>query len=132
MREYFIWGGVLLCLASIWAMARHDWIRLTRPKRQVLARLSGHRLVSGHETRSYAACYAFEAEGRVHEVVDQLAQARRKGDEGDVVPLVHPAGRPDLARPPRPVMWVALYLGLLIVSAMLAAEGLWPGILPES
>ena len=48
---------------------------------------------------------------------------------GAMVELTYPAGRPDLARPPRPLMWVAVYLLLAGMVAMLAASAL--GLLPK-
>lgn len=134
MRDYVIWSGVALCLFALWAIGRHDWVRLTRPRCTVTARVVGHRKVadSGGDGASYAARLAFAVAGQAHEVTDQLAHSQRKLDVGDVVELAYPEGRPDLARPPRPLLWALVYLLLAGLAAMLAAEGLWPGFWPRS
>jgi hypothetical protein len=127
VRDWFIWGGVALCLFSLWVIARRDWIRLTRPSRQVQARVTGHRLVTDSDGPTYAACFTFEAEGG-----RQLAHSDRRMQEGEAVTLFYPEGRPDLARLPRPLMWAAAYVGLAALAVVLAVEGLWPGTIPRS
>ena len=113
MRDYFIWAGIALCLFSLWQIARRDWVRLTSMSRQVRAEVTGHRKHHDSDGESWAAIYRFSAEGGEHEVVDQVFSSRPSPPVGSLRELTYPFGRPDLARPPRPWLWLAIY-GLLI------------------
>ncbi|MBS0473656.1 MAG: hypothetical protein JSR28_00730 [Proteobacteria bacterium] len=112
-------GFVALCLFLV---ARPDWIRLRTIGRSVSAEVSGHRSQIHNNVRSYAAIYAFEAEGQHHEVIDQVYGARESPPVGTRVTLSYPVGRPDLARPPRPLMWLWVYGVLLTMLVMLIAK----------
>lgn len=129
MREWLHLGGIALCLFALWAIARRDWLRLTRPVRRVLAEVCGHRKMVGGDGTDWAAIYRFQAEDGAHEVIDQVLSSKLSPPLGAMVELTYPAGRPDLARPPRPLMWVAVYLLLAGMVAMLAASAL--GLLPK-
>ena len=113
MERFFPLAGIALCLFSLWALARHDWLRLTRPSRRVLATVCGHRSANNEGKRNFAAIFRFSADGAEHEVTDALYSPKRTLPAGHVSELVYPEGRPDLARLPRLWLWLAVY-GLLI------------------
>ena len=125
MRDFFIWAGMALCAFSLWAIARHDWLRLTTLSRQVNARVTGYRTSWDDGSKSYAAIYSFTAEGGDHEVVDQVYGPSEQPPLDTVRALTYPAGRPDLARPPRPVMWGAVYAFLVLAIGLLFSA--WMG-----
>ena len=125
MRAYFIWAGIALCAFALWAIARHDWLRLTSPSRRVNARVTGHRTSWEDGSKSYAAIYGFTAEGGSHEVVDQVYSASQQPPLDTFRELSYPEGRPDLARPPRPILWGAIYVFLILLIAMLFSS--WMG-----
>lgn len=125
MRDFFTWAGIALCAFSLWAIGRHDVLRLTRPSRRVLARVKGHRASWENSSKSYAAIYAFSAEGGEHEVEDALHSSYPIPAVGELRELAYPDGRPDLARPPRPSMWLAIYVFLLLTTALLFSA--WMG-----
>ncbi len=124
MRDVFIWASVALCVFSLVMIARLDWLRLTLPRRRVIARVTGHRLVSDTDGTGYSAIYVFEAEGGSHEVIDQVISSRRQPDPGSLIELVYPAGHPALARKPRLVMWAIAYAFLIGLTGFLVALGL--------
>lgn len=124
MERHFLFAGIALCLFSLWAISRHDWLRLTRPMLRVMATVSDHRESWDNSSRSYAAIYTFTAEGGSHRVEDALHSSFRKPEVGTLVELAYPAGRPDLARPPRPLLWLAAYAMLLALTGLLAAKAL--------
>ena len=125
MENFFIWAGIALCLFSLWAIARHDWLRLTRPSRRVMARVTGHRSDWSDGSKSYAAIFAFSDESGSHEVIDPVYSGSPSPDLGTLRELAYPDGRPDLARPPRPLMWVVVYGFLLVLPLVLLAQ--WMG-----
>lgn len=120
VKLWFVGGGMALCLFSLWAMARHDWLRLTRPSRRVEATVSGYRSYRSADGASYAPTYRFLADGKEHVVVDAVHGPRRRLETGCAVILTYPEGRPDLARPPRPVIWAAIYVLLIVMLLLLA------------
>ncbi|WP_310533571.1 hypothetical protein [Novosphingobium sp.] len=124
MRQVFIWAGVALCQFSLVIIARRDWLRLTLPSRRVIGRVTGHRIKRDSDGTGFSATYGFETEGGHHEVIDQVISTVRQPPEGTLVELTHPAGHPDLARPPRPLMWAAVYAFLLGLTGLLVALGL--------
>lgn len=124
MERWFLGAGIALCLFSLWAVARHDWQRLIRPGRRVLARVTGHRESWENAARFYAAIYSFQDENGTHEVVDAVHASNPFPPVGTQVELTYPEGRPDLARPPRPLLWALVYLLLLFLTGMLAAKAL--------
>ena len=121
MELTFLIAGQALCLFSIWVLARADLVRLTRPSRRVEAVVTGFRSTWNEGSRSYAPVYRFASEGGEHEVTEALYSGARKPPVGTAVALQHPEGRPDLARVPRPLLWLAIY-GLLagLEAALLA------------
>lgn len=123
VKLWFVGGGIALCLFSLWAMARHDWLRLTRPSRRVKATVSGYRSHRSADGASYCPVYRFMADGRECVVIDAVHGPRRRPETGSTVTLAYPEGRPDLARPPRPMMWTAIY-GLLIVMLLLLVSNI--------
>ncbi|MFM5908086.1 MAG: hypothetical protein ACKOPO_10975 [Novosphingobium sp.] len=125
MRDYFLFAGMALCLFSLWAIARHDWLRLTTISRQAVGTVIGHKLVSDGEGRNWAPIYRFSAEGRDHEVTDQVSSGRKQPPEGATAKLVFPHGRPDLARPPRLLMWLTVYAFLIALFCVLFS--VWMG-----
>jgi hypothetical protein len=127
--DWFHLAGIALCLFALWAIARHDWLRLTRPSRRVLGEVSGHRKTIDGDGSNWAAVYRFQSEDGPHEVIDQVLSASPSPPLGAMQELTYPAGHPGLARPPRPLMWGMVYLLLVVMMAMLTAS--WLGLLPE-
>lgn len=122
MERYFLYAGIALVLFSLWAIARHDLLRLTRSIRRVQARVGGHRTSWENSARSYATIYEFSDETGQHSVVDAVHGSFPKPEVGALVELAYPEGRPDLARPPRPLMWLAVYALLLGLLGLLVAK----------
>lgn len=108
METAILLTGLFLCLVTLWLLGRHDWVRLTRPRRRVTASVTGHR-VTRDDATSYSAIYAFTDDSGRHEVTDAVYEATPRPPVGTVCELVYPEGRPDLARPPRPVLWACVY-----------------------
>jgi hypothetical protein len=122
MELYFLLAGQALCLFSLWAIARFDWVRLTRPSRRVGAVVTGHRSSWSDGDKSYAAIYRFALGSTEHDVTDAVYGSSPKPPLGTRVELVHPEGRPDLARVPRPLMWLVVYGVLVGLDAVLLAK----------
>ena len=104
------------------AVARRDWVRLTRPTRCVDGAVVGHRERVTVDGRSYAAIYAFAADGGEHRVVDAVYSGAPRPAVGVHRMLAFPDGHPELARPPRPVLTLLIY-GVLVggLGAIVAA-----------
>jgi len=124
MKVWFIGGGIALCLFSLWVMARYDWLRLTRPARRAMGEVTGHKLGYAKGRRTYAPIYRFTDDTGMHEVTDQMFSSWANPPVGSQRELAYPAGYPQLARPPRPVMWVAVYLGVFALLAVLVAKAM--------
>ncbi|MEI6640436.1 MAG: DUF3592 domain-containing protein [Novosphingobium sp.] len=122
MELFFLLAGQALCLFSLWALAHRDWVRMTRPAMRVSAVVTGYRSTWNEGSRSYAPVYRFTSEGGEHEVVEAVYSGAQKPDLGTLVALSHPAGRPDLAQVPRPLMWLAVYGLLAFMEGMLLAK----------
>jgi hypothetical protein len=125
MENYFLWAGMALCLFSLWALARYDWLRLTRPSRRVMGRVIGHRTGWDEGSKNYAAIYAFSDESGAHEVIDSVYSGSPRPSVGTLRELAYPAGRPELARPPRLALWLSVYAMLMALAAILFAK--WMG-----
>jgi hypothetical protein len=125
MEIYFLWAGMALSLFSLWALARFDWLRLTRPSRRVMGRVTGHRSGWDDGSKNYAAIYSFSDERGVHEVIDAVYSGSPRPPVGTLRELSYPEGHPELARPPRLAMWLAVYITLLAMGGMLFAK--WKG-----
>jgi len=128
-RDWFHLAGIGLSLFALWAIARHDWLRLTRPSRRVLGEVAGHRKATDGDGTNWAAIYRFRAEDGEHEVVDQVLSTKPAPPLGTLVELAYPVGHPDLARPPRIWLWVGVYLLLAAMGGILTASAL--GLLPR-
>lgn len=122
MKLYFLLAGQALCLFSLWVLARRDWVRLTRPSQRVEAEVTGYRSTWNEGARSYAPVYRFTSEGAEHEVVEAVHSSTQTPQLGTMVALSHPAGRPDLAQVPRPLMWLVVYALLAFMEAVLLAK----------
>jgi hypothetical protein len=122
MELYFLLAGQALCLFSLWVLARRDFVRLTRPAVRVEGVVRGYRSMWNEGSRSYAPVYGFTSEGTEHEVVEPVHSGAQKPPLGTVVALRYPAGRPDLAQVPRPLMWLAVYALLAGLEAALLAK----------
>jgi hypothetical protein len=123
-ENWFLGAAIALLGFALWALVRHDWLRLTRKSRRVNACVTGHRTRWEDSGRSYAAIYAFSDESGNHEVVDAVHDPAPRLVTGTVVELIYPEGRPDLARPARPFLWIAVYLLLLYGLGVIAAKAL--------
>ena len=75
----------------------------------------------GRGRRAYAPVFRFAGEDGTHEVVDAVYSGAMKPPVGAEVALRYPAGRPDLAQVPRPLMWAAVYALLGGLEALLFA-----------
>ena len=122
MEAWFLYGGMALCLFSLWVIARKDWVRLRSITRTAEAVVIGHRIRRDNDGSSYSAQFRFSAEGKVHEVTDAVLSSRLEPPVGTKVKLSYPFGRPDLARIPRPWTWLLVYSTLLILLAVLIAR----------
>jgi hypothetical protein len=122
METIFLFGGIALCLFGLGVLARHDWLRLTRPTRRVLGRVTGHRISRDSDGESFAAIYSFTAENGLQEVVDAVYHANRQPPVGTIRELAYPEGHPKLARPPRLWLWLTIYAGLTLGAGILAAK----------
>lgn len=125
MERFILIAGIALCLFSLWALARHDWLRLTRPMRRITAEVIGHRTSRDLDDRfitRHAAIYRFCDESGEHEVVDPVYSAKAEPSVGTRRELAYPAGHPELARPPRAALWAALYLFLIVLGGLLAGK----------
>lgn len=128
-ERWFLAAGIALCLFSLWAIGRHDLLRVIRPSRRVMAEVTGHRSSWEDSNYSYAAIYRFRDEAGEHEVVDAVYRAVASPAVGTRVELAFPEGRPDLARPPRPVLWALVYFLFFYLTGVLVAK--WFGLLPD-
>jgi hypothetical protein len=125
VETYLIWTLISVCLITLAAVGRLDWLRLTGPRRRVMARVIGHRPHVEGSTNRFAALFSFTDESGVHEVVDSLYIKSKRPAVGTLRELVYPEGRPDLARAPRWWALAATYTVLLVIPAMLF--GKWMG-----
>jgi hypothetical protein len=119
MEPVILWTSAALVVFALWAIARHDWLRLTRASVKVKAKVIGHRYNSDDGQKSYSARFAFDAAGQPFEVVDQLLVTQRSPTVGTELWLHYPQGRPDLARIPRPATWAMVYAVLLAMLTVL-------------
>ncbi len=122
MELYLLLAGQALCLFSLWVLARRDFVRLTRPPVRVEAEVTGYRSTWNEGSRSYAPVYRFTSEGAEHEVVEAVYSGPEYPPRGTMVVLRHPAGCPELAQVPRPLMWLAVYGLLVFLEGMLLAK----------
>lgn len=111
-------------------MLRSDLPRWRSRSQTALGEVIGHRSSFHDNARSFAPIYRFAADGAEHEVTDQVYSAQPEPPVGTLVQLSYPEGRPDLARLPRPALWLFVYgvllVGLVILIAR-AADWLGPG-----
>jgi hypothetical protein len=120
MKDAFILVGIALCLFSLAMIARRDWVRWHTPARRVVAKVTGHRTSRSDGSVDYAAIYRFTTEDGEHEAIDEVLSSSPQPPEGTLVDLTYPAGRPDLARKPRPAMWLMVYAFLTGTTILLA------------
>jgi hypothetical protein len=122
METYLLWASLALCLFSLWAILRHDWLRLTRPVRRSRGTVVGHSRGHDDGAATYSARIRFAAEDGEHEVIDPMLAPTPHLPLGTMVEVAWPAGRPDLARPPRPLLWALCYAVLLGLTTIVAAR----------
>jgi len=122
MVLYILLAGQALCLFSLWVLARADFVRLTRPACRVVGVVTGYHTSWDDGSKSYAPVYRFTSEGSEHEVTEAVHRPAAKPPLGTAVALRHPQGRPDLARVPRPLLWLAVYGVLVGLEAVLLAK----------
>ena len=94
MESYILTAGIALCLFSLWAIARHDWLRLTRPSCRVTGVVIGHRSSWDDNSKTYAAIYRFRDESGEHEVIDAVYRPARQPELGAIRELAYPQGHP--------------------------------------
>lgn len=124
MERWFLFAGIGLCLFSLWALLHRDWVRLGRISREAMGEVVEYRLARDDGVPTYAPVYRFAAEGAEHRVTDQVYSRRQHPPLGTQVLLRYPLGRPDLARPPRLLLWLGVYALLIGLLAMLVAKAL--------
>ena len=113
MELAILWSGTALVVFSLWAIGRHDLLRMTRASVKVKARVVGHRSTWEDDgQRSYSARFAFYVDGHLTEVIDQMLNSTPRPSLGSEVWLHYPLGRPELARIAQPVTWAIVYLAL--------------------
>ena len=122
MEAWFLYAGIALCLFSLWALLRHDLLRLTSISHQVDAEVVDHRSLFEDGARNFAAVFRFSAEGREHEVLDQVYSTTRRPQLGTRLQLSYPVGHPELARVPRVLMWTLVYAVLVVTTGILVAR----------
>jgi hypothetical protein len=125
LHYLFVGIGIALLLFVLAVLLWRDWPRLTRSLRRAQGEVCSHRKSDGVDGVSYAAVYRFTAEDGPHEVIDPVYGHSPRPPLGTRVELTYPEGRPDLARPPRPLLWGMLYLIVLGTLAQLIA--IWFG-----
>lgn len=128
-ETWFLAAGIALAIVALWGLARHDWLRLTRPARHATGEVIGHRTSRDDGGLAYAAIIRFCDESGTHEVTDSVLHQRAAPPVGTLIALTYPEGRPDLARPPRPWLWLGVYAALSLMLTVLIAKAL--GLLPK-
>lgn len=113
MERIILWIVLGFCGFCIWLLVRRDFLRWTRPIREAQAIVVGQASGWSDGVRTQAARLRFEADGKVHEITDQLYGSRPALSEGTICRVTWPEGRPDLARIPRPGVWLGVYAVLL-------------------
>ena len=122
MHGAILWTGTALVVFSLWAISRHDVLRIMRTSFKVKARVVGHRTIWEDGQKLYSARFAFDVDGHSVEVVDQMQNSTPRPSLGSEVWLHYPRGRPDLARIARPVTWTLVYLALGATLAVMIYE----------
>ena len=122
MERVIIWTALVSSGLCLWLLLRHDWLRWTRPMCEAEAEVIGQRMTWSDSTRTYAARLRFEVDGQVYDVTDQLYGSKAAIAVGTRCRIMWPQGRPDLARIPRPWMWVGVYAVLLYVAGIMAGK----------
>lgn len=122
METAIILAALAFCLLCLVMIVRRDLVRLRLQRQRVLATVTGHRTSCLEGSQQFAPIYQFTAEGGEHEVVDEVLSNTCQPPIGTHVELVYPAGRPELARRPRLMMWLAVYALLLALAAILTAR----------
>ncbi|MFC0588799.1 hypothetical protein ACFFF7_05175 [Novosphingobium aquiterrae] len=122
METAIVWVAITFLAVCLLLVARSDWPRLQGIGRSVTAEVVGHRSQYHNNVRSYAPIYRFAAEGAEHEVIDQVYGGSEQPPVGTRIVLSYPVGRPDLARPPRPLLWLAVYAFLLFALGLMLAK----------
>ncbi len=122
MKVLILWTCLLFIGAIFALLLRGDLLRLTRRTVVTQARVVGHRVSSAQGRRTFSAIYRFTADHVAYEVADAVRSQTPRPDIGTLRELRYPRGRPELARPPRPLMWFALYGLLLYVAGVLVAR----------
>jgi hypothetical protein len=122
MEGAILWSGTALVVFSLWAISRHDVVRIMRASVKVKARVAGYRTIWEDGQKSYSARFAFDVDGHRVEVIDQMLNSTPRPSLGSEVWLHYPRGRPDLARIARPATWAFVYLALGAMLAIMIFE----------
>lgn len=122
MEQAIIYVAIAFVALCLWLVARNDLVRLNGIARQVRGEVIGHHSSIHDNARSYSPIYRFSAEGQTHEVTDQVYSGAPKPPVGTIVELTYPHGRPDLARVPRPLLWLWVYGALLLMLGILVGK----------
>ena len=124
--QTIFWLAIASVSIVLVVLVAEDWQHVFRPKRRVMATVVGFRSELDEGTRSFTPRLNFTDEtGKDVEVLDTLFSAVRKPAEGSHVELVYPAGRPDMARVPRPWLRLLIYgiAGYMLVVLTLVMMG---------
>lgn len=122
----FLWLTLAFVGVVLAILIAEDWQHLSKPARRVTATIVGFRSDIDEGARRFTARLSFTDEtGQSVEVLDKVYGPNRAPVEGSQVDLVYPAGRPDMARVPRPLLRLLIYgfLGFLLVMVVLRMMG---------
>lgn len=128
METVIAWVALAFVSIVLVLVLRSDLPRWRGSARTVQGEVVGHRSSLDDNSRSYAVIYRFSAEGAAHEVVDQVYVGSRHPPVGTQVSLSYPPGRPDLARVPRPLMWLGVYAFLIAAIWLLVTQVILPRV----
>jgi hypothetical protein len=123
MEQVILWTCLAFALAITLFLLREDWFHLTRPVRQVLAHVIGHRQHMDKSSPSFAALLEFTGpDGTPMQVEDKLLSSNPTPAIGSIITIHHPEGMPQRARIRRPILRAAIYLLLFYLIAVLAGR----------
>src|SRR4051812_24693033 len=105
MEAFVIVIGLALIGFSLWAIARHDWLRLTRRSHRAAGGVTGRWIARDGDGNNFSVIYAFQTEAGEHTVQDAVQQHTPEPQVGTMRELRYPEGHPELARPPRALLW---------------------------
>jgi hypothetical protein len=122
MESIVIVIGLALVGFSLLAIARYDWMRLTRRSCRATGHVTGHRITRDGDGSHFSAIYSFQTEAGLHSVEDAVQRLTPEPPVGTTRKLTYPEGHPNLARPPRALLWLAVNSCLVGLACILVAK----------